>query len=79
MGGDSNDNIYCCDMQSNDENLKWKLNNQIKMPHCIDDELDYDILVFGDVIIAFYFQNKYKDIWCLDLLDNKWFKSKQDH
>eukprot|EP01084_Bolivina_argentea_P001882 3488_1 len=48
------------------------------MPNFVYDEFYYDIIVFGDVIIAFYFSEDYnnRDIWCLDLLSHQWFKSK---
>eukprot|EP01084_Bolivina_argentea_P173066 299747_1 len=48
------------------------------MPHCIDDELYYDVLLFGDVIMVFYFDpdKEIYDIWCMDLLYHKWYKSK---
>ncbi len=70
-----NDNIYYCNIN---EPFEWKLMNSIKMPHCVNDELYYDVLLFGDVIIVFYFDSSkdFYDIWCLDLLNYKWFKLK---
>ena len=55
-----------------------EINQNLKMPHAgtLYYAL-YDVLSFGDVIFAFYFdylQNY--DIWYLDLLNDKWYKSK---
>eukprot|EP01084_Bolivina_argentea_P072230 131186_1 len=80
LGGTNNDDIFYCNIkkQSTDK-MEWKLNNKIKMPHIVCFECNYDIIVFGDVIIVFYFGGGgicgYEDIWCLDLLSHQWFKS----
>ncbi len=86
LGGDESDRIWTChiDGKSNQTKYEWTLNNKLKMSHCITDERDYDVLLFGDIIFVFYFKaidkndykKKYDDIWCLDLLSTTWYKSK---
>eukprot|EP01084_Bolivina_argentea_P260007 438943_1 len=49
------------------------------MPHVVNDEMFYDVLIFKDVIIVLYFGDyNNNDIWCLDLLHFKWYKSQYD-
>ena len=69
------DEIYTFNLEknSNESKNEWKLNEKLTMPQtrsCTS----YDALLFGDVIIVFYVHNQY-DIWCLDLLNDKWYKS----
>eukprot|EP01084_Bolivina_argentea_P265113 449260_1 len=75
LGGRGNDNIYCCNIN---KPYEWKLINNIKMPHILESETFYDVLLFGDIIMVFYFENKNDlyDIWCMDLLYYKWYKLK---
>ncbi len=77
LGGSYTDNIYHCKIT---EPFEWKLMSNVKMPHLCNKYgyvPNYDILSFCDVIIAFYFDGICcNDIWCLDLLNYKWFKSK---
>ncbi len=86
LGGDCSDEIWTChiDGNSNQTEYEWKLCDKLRIPHCVTDELDYDVLLFGDIIFVFYFKardktdrkKKYDDIWWLDLLSERWYKSK---
>ena len=87
LGGDGLDGIWTFDViKENNARQEWKLHDTLKMPHCVGWETDYDVLIIGDILFVFYFDAhndedidvKYNDIWCLNLLDNKWYKSKYD-
>merc|ERR1712129_242386 len=80
LGGDYSDKIFECaiddssDMQSV---YDWKLRTHLKMPHVIKDERHFDVVSYGHSLIGFYFGiSTFSDIWCLDLLDEKWYRSK---
>eukprot|EP01084_Bolivina_argentea_P260614 440168_1 len=50
------------------------------MPHIVERSEYYDVLLFCDIIMVFYFDgygtNDLYEIWCLDLLCYEWYKSK---
>eukprot|EP01084_Bolivina_argentea_P127623 225659_1 len=73
LGGDYSDNIFQCQIGDDLLSIQYKLSDTLKMPVCVSDERSYDILAFGDIIFVFYSVKRY--IWCLDLLQQKWFKS----
>eukprot|EP01084_Bolivina_argentea_P148676 259894_1 len=74
LGSDDSDAI----LTYNSDKQCWQMNEKIKMPYVVTNDISYDVLSFGDVIIVFYFGSSgHYDIWCLDLLCSKWFKS--DH
>eukprot|EP01084_Bolivina_argentea_P234927 395467_1 len=78
LGSDDNDCILTCKIntKSNENEYKWEVNKKIKMPYIAGDVRDYSAVTFGDIIIVFYCGYcRCFDIWCLDLLFYKWFKS----
>ena len=77
---DYSDEIWTSDIKT----CEWKLNTELKMPHDVGelDEIYYEVLLGGDIIFVFYLHaiaanddTKYDDIWWLDLLNEKWYKS----
>ncbi len=60
LGGDELHEISACNVDGklNQTKYEWKLNNKLKMSHCVTDELEYDVLLFGDIIFVFYFKAK---------------------
>ena len=73
LGGEDSVDIWTCDIKTN---VKWILNIELKMPHKILYVNHYDVLFIGDILFVFYHGTKYNDIWCLDLLNELWYKSK---
>ena len=75
LGGEDSDTIWTCDLETQ---VKWKLNTELKMPHCVN-LFEHDVLFVGDIMFVFYVQitifSKYNDIWLLDLLNSTWYKS----
>ena len=71
------DKIFYCHTKEKSENdeIEWKLNNKIKMPHIIHDERCYDIVLFVDIIMVFYFDDSCNNIWILDLFCDQWHES----
>ena len=72
FGGDESDQIFECKIDDSPQQLEygWKLNEQLKMPHNVVDEQNYDVLVVNEVIIVVYFgESDYFDVWCLDLMN----------
>ena len=48
-----------------------------EMPHNVNNDMYDAILAFDNIIFVFYFQTSGStDIYCFDLINNKWFKSK---
>eukprot|EP01084_Bolivina_argentea_P023391 43625_1 len=79
LGQDKRKDIWKChiEQKSNQTKYDWKIDNKLKMPHAVIDERDHDVLLYDDIIIVLYFSDKNdNEIWCLDLLHYKWYKSK---
>ena len=74
LGGNYNDKIYYTDI--NMQNYDWKPYS-LKMPFTTWYR-SYDILsAFKSLIFVFNFDclNRHKDIWILDIMNTKWYKS----
>ena len=77
LGCDDSNEVWT----SHIETCEWKLNREMKMPHCANSESEYDALLVNDIVFVFYFPKNYhdyteeNDIWWLDLLNKTWYKS----
>eukprot|EP01084_Bolivina_argentea_P075126 136213_1 len=75
LGSSFDSKILSCDIQQNSDQTEyeWKM-CKLKMPRAAE-HCTYDTLLgFDNILFVFYFVEK--DIYLLDLLNNKWFKSK---
>ena len=78
FGAHNNDKIWHCDIEqdSNQNDYHWKL-NKLKMSHSVDFDEYNVVLGFENVIFTFYFPfSDHSYIYCFDLLNHQWFKSK---
>jgi len=78
LGGKQERRMWICDLPDTHQiSFRWKLLKNVEMPFLADRAFFYDaILGFDNVIFAFDFQSHPGDIWCLNLLEMKWTKSK---
>eukprot|EP00483_Globobulimina_turgida_P003429 UN03435 len=75
FGSDTKKNIYSCDMNENECDYAWKLND-IEMPHyAIVGSYDL-LLAFEQLVFCFYFaEDTHCEIWIFDVMQNTWFRA----
>ena len=66
--------IYDIDQNEDDGTEKWELYS-LKLPHKNSKELVY---AFNSIIFVIYCYSEQNEIWCLELMNDKWFKSNVD-
>ena len=76
-GGDRSDNIYICNIDTNEYQYDYKWHkSRLKMPRKVYCERYYKIVPFGDILFVFYLHTiHFNNIWILDLIKQKWFIS----
>ena len=79
------DKIWTCNIEGipNQTKYEWQLCETLKMPHPSG---KFYVSLIRDIVLVFYWyfwdgietdsiQHRKSDIWCLDLFDDKWYKS----